>query len=172
MLSGKKTFLRAIEKSDLKTLMDWRNKPELRQYFREYRELGSDQQNAWYENMVLNDNRVRMFAILNSEKQLIGACGLCYINWVDHNADFSIYIGHDDIYIDEDLAIDVSQTMIKYAFEELNMHRLWAEIYDFDHPKTKMFNTLGFELDGRHRETHWTNGKWCDSLFFSLLNPK
>ncbi|MCH2022915.1 MAG: GNAT family N-acetyltransferase [Saprospiraceae bacterium] len=170
MLSGKKTYLRAIEKDDLPILLNWRNKPHMRKFFREYRELGDDQQMTWYQNIVLGDDRVRMFAILNSEKQLIGACGLCYIDWVNRNADFSIYIGHNDIYIDDDLAIDVSNIMIKYAFEELNLHRLWAEIYDIDSSKTKMFNTLGFKLDGRHRETHWAEGKWCDSLFFGLLS--
>jgi RimJ/RimL family protein N-acetyltransferase len=170
MLSGKKTYLRAIEKEDLPTLMHWRNKPHMRKFFREYRELGLDQQMSWYQNIVLGDNRVRMFAILNSEKQLIGACGLCYIDWINRNADFSIYIGHDNMYIDDELAIDVSHTMIKYAFEELNLHRLWAEIYEIDTAKTKMFNTLGFKLDGRHRQTHWTDGKWCDSLFFGLLS--
>lgn len=170
MIKGKHTNLRAIEEGDLEQLLEWRNKPHLRKYFREYRELSWDQQTWWYENIVLKDDKVRMFAITDLDGKLLGASGLCYINWVDRNADFSIYLGSDDMYIDDVYAIDASKSMIKYGFEELNLHRLWAEIYDFDEPKVKMFNTLGFELDGRHRETHWTNGKWCDSLFFSLLN--
>ena len=172
MMKGQKTYLRAIEKSDLKTLLEWRNKPQLRKYFREYRELSWDQQIWWYENIVLKDDKVRMFSIADHNNILLGACGLCYINWVDRNADFSIYLGHNDIYIDDELAIDAAKSLIKYGFEELNLHRLWAEIYDFDQPKTEMFDTLGFELDGRHRETHWTDGKWCDSLFFSLLKQE
>jgi len=170
MIKGQKTYLRAIEEGDLKQLLEWRNKPNLRKYFREYRELSWDQQIWWYENIVLKDDKVRMFSILDHNKNLLGACGLCYINWVDRNADFSIYLGADDLYIDDIFAIDAAKSMINYGFEELNLHRLWAEIYDFDEAKTKMFNALDFELDGRHRETHWTDGKWCDSLFFSLLN--
>lgn len=169
MIKGHKTYLRAIEEGDLKQLLEWRNKPQLRKFFREYRELSWDQQIWWYENIVLKDDKVRMFSILDENKKLLGACGLCYINWVDRNADFSIYLGASDIYIDDDLAVDAAKSLIKYGFEELNLHRLWAEIYDFDKPKSKMFDTLGFKLDGRHRETHWTDGKWCDSLFFSLL---
>lgn len=169
MIKGQKTYLRAVEENDLKTLLEWRNKPHLRKYFREYRELSWDQQIWWYENIVLKDDKVRMFSVLDHDDTLLGACGLCYINWVDRNADFSIYLGHNDIYIDDELAIDAAESLIKYGFEELNLHRLWAEIYDFDQPKTEMFKTLGFKLDGRHRETHWTDGKWCDSLFFSLL---
>ena len=59
--------------------------------------------------------------------------------------------------------------MIKYAFDELNIHRLWAEIYDIDGKKKEMFKTLGFQLEGNHRQTHWTSGGWCNSLFYSLL---
>lgn len=170
MLTGDKTVLRAVERSDLEQLREWRNRPEFRQYFREYRELGSEQQNAWFEQIVLKDDRVKMFSICNKNQQLIGACGLCYINWVERSADFSIYIGHNNLYIDEVYAVDAARTMIKYGFEEVNLHRLWAEIYDFDTPKIKLFDTLGFELEGRHRHTHWSKGKWHDSLFYGLLN--
>ncbi|MEN6566134.1 MAG: GNAT family protein, partial [Veillonellales bacterium] len=64
------------------------------------------------------------------------------------------------------------RVMVKYGFEELNLHRLWAEIYDFDEPKKKLFNTLGFSLDGRFKGNHWAEGKWHDSLFYSLLTPE
>ena len=33
--------------------------------------------------------------------RLLGACGLCYIDFINRSADFSIYIGADDLYIDE-----------------------------------------------------------------------
>ncbi len=170
MIKGEKTYLRAIEEKDLRTLLEWRNKPHLRKYFREYRELNWDQQIWWYENIVLKDDKVRMFAITDHSDSLLGACGLCYINWIDRNADFSIYLGADDIYIDDVYAIDAAKSLMKYGFEELNLHRLWAEIYEFDEPKTKMFQSLGFKLDGCHRQTHWSDGKWFDSHFYGLLS--
>lgn len=170
MLSGRRVGLRAIDRGDLAQLLVWRNRPDFRRYFREYRELNADQQLAWYESKVLNDPGTRMFAIVDLETgRLLGACGLCYIDWINRSADFSIYIGEGDLYIDEDIAIDAARTMIGYAFDELNLHRLWSEIYDFDLKKTQMFDTLGFHLDGRHRQTHWSEGRWCDSLFFGLL---
>lgn len=170
MLKGKYVGLRAIEKDDLPVLLEWRNNPEYRKYFREYRELGMDKQYAWYEKVVLDDYKTIMFSIIETKnRRLLGACGLCYINWIDRNADISIYIGADGLYIDDKYAPDAAKTLIKYAFDELNLHRLWAEIYDFDKPKIKLFEQLGFKLDGCHRETHWTEGKWCNSLYYSLL---
>jgi RimJ/RimL family protein N-acetyltransferase len=170
MLQGKVVGLRAIEREDLPQLLAWRNRPEFRRYFREHRELSREQQLNWFENTVLRDASTRMFAIVDlADSRLLGACGLCYINWVDRNADFSIYIGDEHVYIDHHYAPDAAHVMIDYGFGELALHRLWAEIYDFDDAKKEFFERLGFTLDGRHRETHWSEGGWHDSLFFSLL---
>lgn len=170
MLKGKYVGLRAIEESDLSQLLLWRNQPNYRRYFREYRELSQTNQRNWFDSKVLNDKSTEMFSIVDvNTGELLGACGLCYIDWINRNADFSIYIGKDDLYIDERYAIDAAQVMMKYGFEELNLHRLWSEIYSFDEAKKVMFDRLGFKLEGVHKETHWTEGKWCDSLFYGYV---
>jgi RimJ/RimL family protein N-acetyltransferase len=119
---------------------------------------------------VNGDPCTRMFAIQHTDTgTLLGACGLCYIDWVNRTADFSLYIGHEGLYIDDNLAPDAAVTMTGYAFDELGLNRLWSEIYAFDEAKTRFFQRLGWQLDGRHRQTHWAEGAWHDSLYFSLL---
>ena len=170
MLKGDVVYLRAIEKSDLQQLLDWRNHVEFRKFFREYRELNSENQERWFEQKVMGDKSTIMFSIVDLKTgELLGACGLCYIDWINRNADFSIYIGKDNLYIDDDFAIDAAKIMMKYAFDELNLHRLWTEIYDIDEKKKKMYDRLGFVLEGRHKETHWTEGKWVDSLYYGKV---
>lgn len=171
MLIGKTVGLRAIERNDLKQLLEWRNQPDYRKYFREYRELNMDNQNMWFESKVLSDEHTRMFSIERLDnKELVGVCGLCYIDWINRCADFSIYIGKDNLYIDSLYAIDAARTMMKYGFEELNLHRLWAEIYETDEKKKDMFKKLGFEHEATHISTHWTEGKWVNSLYYRFLD--
>ena len=177
MLTGERVGLRAIERADLSQLLAWRNNPAMRRFFREYRELGMDQQLRWYEQTVLGDPSTRMFAIVELEGnrspgRLLGACGLCYIHAANRSADFSIYLGADGLYIDEAFAPDAARTLMRYGFDELNLHRLWAEIYDNDAPKRAFFDALGFRLDGTQRQTTWRGGRWHDSLFFSMLEPE
>ena len=170
MLKGNHTQLAAVERRDLDQLLAWRNQPQFRRYFREHRELNRDQQTNWFENTVLRDPSVRMFAIRDlKDDNLLGACGLCYIDWSNRNSDFSIYIGHDDLYIDDVYAPDAARVLLQYGFHELNLHRAWAEVYAFDKRKIRFFELLGFTLDGRHRETHWSENAWHDSLFYGLL---
>ena len=170
MLTGEITGLRAIEESDLEQLLAWRNDPRMRRFFREYRELNMTQQKSWFDAKVNSDPATRMFAIVDLEtKELMGAAGLCYIDSINRNADFSIYLGIDDLYIDEDYAPDAGRVLLRYGFEELNLHKVWSEIYSIDKPKQQLFYELGFTREGVHRETHWTEGQWVDSLFYGLL---
>lgn len=173
MLKGKVVGLRAIEEKDLEVLLNWRNQPEYRRFFREYRELNRENQKKWFENKVMADEHTRMFSIIELDsEQLIGACGLCYIDWPNRCADFSIYIGKDNLYIDEIYAVDASNILINYGFDELNLHRLWTEIYDIDQKKKWLFASLGFVHEATHLSTHWTGGQWVDSWYYRLLKEE
>lgn len=100
MLKGEYVGLRSVEKNDLPILLEWRNQPEYRQFFREYRELNLENQNRWFDIKVMEDSSTIMFTIIDLQNgEILGACGLCYIDWINRNADFSIYIGKDNIYI-------------------------------------------------------------------------
>jgi RimJ/RimL family protein N-acetyltransferase len=170
MIKGQYTYLRAIEQSDLVTLMNWRNKPQLRKYFRETDEINIYNQTKWFESISAKDSKNKMFAIVDCDTDnLIGACGLCYLDWINKSADFSIYIGYKDLYIDSKYAIDAANIMIEYGFSVLNLHRMWAEIYSIDEAKKAFFDKLKFTKDGVLRETYWYDNCWHDSIFYSLL---
>ena len=135
MIQGKYVGLRALEKEDLPQLMEWRNNPEMRKFFRETDEINAFNQEKWFESVVAKNSIHKMFSIVKRDtNELMGVCGLCYIDWVNRSADFSIYLGYDDLYIDEVFAIEAAELMRDYGFNILNLHRLWAEIYFLNDP--------------------------------------
>jgi RimJ/RimL family protein N-acetyltransferase len=171
MLKGEKVSLYAVEKDDLKQLMDWRNNPEFRKYFREYRELNMDQQIKWFEEKVVRDNTNLMFSIRrNDDNELLGCCGFVYINWVHRHADLSLYIGWKEVYIDnEGYAEESCRLLLDYSFNELCLNKVWTEIYEFDEKKKALYDKFGFHQDGLLRENYWYDGKWWNSRMLSLL---
>ena len=172
MLKGKKVYLCALEREDLPFLMEWRNNPEFRKHFREYREINLDMQTRWYENKVLNGNDTLMFAIKSVETgELLGCCGLCYINWVHRNADLSLYIGKDELYIDElGYAKESCELLFDYGFKELGLEKIWSELYEFDYRKINLYQELGMQIDGTFRNQYFYDGKWWDSKLLAILS--
>jgi RimJ/RimL family protein N-acetyltransferase len=170
MLVGNHTYLRAVEKTDLELLRDWRNNPQFRVNFREHRELNLENQLNWFNRLVSSPNDY-MFIIVEIETdEIIGACGLLYTNWIIRSADFSFYIGKDNLYIDERLAYDSAQILINYGFNNLNLNKIWMELYEFDHKKLDFFqNKFNFEVDGKLRQNAFADGKYWDSYIISLL---
>jgi RimJ/RimL family protein N-acetyltransferase len=173
MLNGQYTYLRAVEESDLGILRDWRNNPDFRKNFREHRELNLENQKKWFFKLQENPNDF-MFVIVDKEKhEPIGACGLLYTNWIIRSADFSFYIGKDALYVDEKFAKDAIISLINYGFNDLNLNKLWMELYEYDKKKLDLFlNIFNFKIDGKLRCNAFANGKYWDSYIISLLKDE
>ena len=167
--------LRAVEREDLATLRDWRNIPEFRRNFRETRELNMANQEGWFERSCIGNPNDFMFIIVRlSDNKPIGACGLLYINWIIRLADFSFYIGEDNAYIDQDgYAEEATQLLIEYGFKNLNLHKIWMELYEFDNRKLNFFQKkFNFKIDGALRDNCFEEGKYWNSYILSLLEDK
>ena len=74
MLKNKKVILESVNHCDIKKFQAWRNNPELRKYFREYREISDDMQEAWFSKISQDKNQKD---ILRSE--LLDLYGIGYI---------------------------------------------------------------------------------------------
>jgi RimJ/RimL family protein N-acetyltransferase len=174
MISKNGIGLRAIEYGDLEKLRDWRNLPDFRKNFREFRELNLADQEAWFKSIQSRKHVDFMFVIVNVDTtEVIGACGLLYVNWVSRYADFSFYIGKDEAYIDnEGMAQNAAELLIEYGYNTLNLNKLWMELYSFDHQKVEFFQALRFKIDGVLRENVFHAGKFEDSFILSLLRKE
>ena len=113
-----------------------------------------------------------MFSIINlKDNKIIGACGLLYINWVIRSVDFSFYIGEKNEYIsNSDISMESVKLLIDYGFKNLNLNKIWMELYEFDNLKINFF-TKKFDLkkDAVLRDNCFEDGKLHNSFIISLL---
>jgi RimJ/RimL family protein N-acetyltransferase len=170
MIKGEKIGLRAVEKTDLEILKYWRNNPSFRKNFREVRELGSFNQEAWLEKTNKSPNDFMFMFERYEDNTPVGAGGLLYINWIIRSADFSFYVGYEDLYIDDyGYAEDATRLLLKYGFDNLNLNKIWMELYEFDTKKLSFFKEkFNFKIDGCLRENCYEEGKYWNSYIISL----
>lgn len=165
-LETDKVKLRQIEQADLPQLRDWRNDPKIRSRTRGFTPLNLLLQDKWWNSL---DNTNIMFGIVTDH--LVGACGLVHINWKDRNAELSYYIG-DPGYRGKGIGRHVAYLLFEYGFHELNMHKVWGEIYANAADIVAIDQKLGFTLEATMRETYWYDGKWWDSHIVGMLEDE
>ena len=61
---------------------------------------------------------------------------------------------------------------MKYGFEEINLHRLWAEVFSIAKKNLSLIKKLGFVKEGIFREKLWREGKWWNSEIYSILSSE
>ena len=56
-------------------------------------------------------------------------------------------------------------------FKNLNLHKIWMELYEFDKQKIDFFmKKFEFKQDGLLRDNCYEDGKYWDSIIISILN--
>ena len=172
MIKGKYVKLRSLELNDLPKLRDWRNSKFIRKATREYRLLNMINQKKWFEK-IQNENPPisLMFGIQNNKNKLIGVCGLTYIDWKNKHAEISCYLNSVNWQKTKE-ARDTIHIILKYGFEELNLHRIWAEIFSTAQENIALFNKIGFVREGILRQKLWRDGKWWNSHIYSMLSSE
>ena len=171
MIVGKKCYLTDVDPDSNETLRSWRNNPEIRQYFREHREITRSMQKDWYEKRVHNNPNQYDFEIHDIEtKKLIGHCGLYYVNWIARMAEFSIYVGDMD-YRGKGIGSDALRTLIKYGFSQLNLNKIWCEVYS-NNSALEIYRKVGFVDEGVLRQNHFKDGAYVDSYVLSMLRSE
>jgi hypothetical protein len=174
MIKGRLVGLRALERGDLPQAMGWRNIVEFRKHFREHRELNLLLQEKWFERISLSPNDFMFMVVRSSDNVPLGVCGLVYVNWINRSADISLYIGHEERYIDDEgWAEEAARLLIRYAFENLNLHKVWTELYEFDEKKIAMFGgKLGFARDAVLRDNCFEEGRYWNSYIYSIIREE
>jgi RimJ/RimL family protein N-acetyltransferase len=66
-------------------------------------------------------------------------------------------------------ATDASRTLVRFAFENLDLHRVSAAIGPENLASVAVVKRLGFSYEGRIRHHVFTNDAWRDSLLYSIL---
>jgi RimJ/RimL family protein N-acetyltransferase len=169
MLGGKHVKLRQIEEVDLPKLRDWRNSPYIRAYTREYHPLNMLNQNRWLSSLLTDQTNIMFIIEKLDTSESIGCCGLTYISWKEGHGEVSIYIGEEK-WQEKGYATDALQLLLKYGFNELRLHRIYAIIFEYNEASVKLFDKNGFKFEGRHKEARFWDGKFHDELVYGIVD--
>jgi RimJ/RimL family protein N-acetyltransferase len=173
VIYGERIRLRAVERSDIPNFVRWFNDPEVRRYLLIYAPISGAQEEQWFEQMLEQQGKEQfVFAVdarVGDEWVHIGNVGLHRINWKDRSAVFGIVLG-ERAYWDRGYGTDATCTTLRFAFEELNLHRVELEVFDENVRARRCYEKAGFRYEGTRREAAFFNGVYHDAHLMSVLS--
>jgi ribosomal-protein-alanine N-acetyltransferase len=101
------------------------------------------------------------------EGPLVGNCGIRILSAEDREAEFGCEL--DARHWGQGYATEAGRAMLRFAFDDLGLHRVRAECVADNTASARMLERLGFRPEGRLRENLWMKGRWWDTCLFALL---
>jgi diamine N-acetyltransferase len=175
MLLGNHIRLRAIEREDIPTFLRWFNDPEVREGLLIYAPIGRAEEERWFENIVGRTDQY-LFAIeamIEEEARWvhIGNVGLHHVDWKNRACTFGIALG-EKTYWNRGFGTEATRTMLRFAFEQLNLHRVELEVFAFNERAARAYEKAGFRREGTRRKVLYQNGQYHDAHIMSILQEE
>lgn len=67
-------------------------------------------------------------------------------------------------------ATEAAGAMLAYGFNELGLHRIWAETVGENLGSQHVLTKLGMRREAQFREHQWYNDRWWDTLIYAMLD--
>lgn len=169
MIRGEKITLRAMENRDLEILRRWRNHPDLMLYHFSTLPVSEAAQQHWYESRCADSANVTLI-IENENHAAVGYTILKNIDHKNRNAEIGLHL--DPEYQGKGYGKDAFKTLIRFCFQEMNLHRVFLQVLDFNERAYHLYERLGFTVEGHLREAYFTQNRYHDIIVMSLLESE
>ncbi len=110
-----------------------------------------------------------LFAIRPSNgEELIGYAQIDGISWSNQVAWVEIGIG-DRTYWGQGYGYEAMSILLRFAFAELNLHRLQLTVFGYNERAIALYEKLGFQREGVFREFLHRDGQRYEMFLYGLL---
>jgi RimJ/RimL family protein N-acetyltransferase len=168
-LRGSRVLLRTLERADLPCYQELFSEPEIGLH---YGGLGVPESLARlqrrYDAGEFDTTDRFLQLVIETDGTLIGAMVLRnQENLPSRSATFGILIG-DPAYLDRGYGTEASTLLLDYAFAVLGYHKINLDFFEYNARAQAMYEKLGFVLEGRRRENHWSRGRFWDEILMGV----
>ena len=169
LLRGSRVRLRPLERGGLSRYQELFFEPEISLH---YGELGMpenlDRLQRRFEAGEFDTMDRSLLLVIETEGTLIGTMQLKNTeNLPSRSATFGIMIG-DPAYLDRGYGTEASTLLLDYVFAVLGYHKINLDLFEYNARALAMYEKLGFVLEGRRRENHWSRGRFWDDILMGV----
>ena len=167
---GERVRLTALRNDDAQTMMRWYEDGEFARLFDASAAYPKTESalNKWMDAVERDHNAYALAIRFQYNDEIIGYVELDGTQWTHRCAWLAIGIGSPS-HRGKGYGTEAMQLILRFAFQELNLHRLQLTVFAYNEPAMRMYERLGFQREGTYREFLLRDGKRYDMLLYGLL---
>lgn len=157
--------LRKVEDRDLSILLQWQNSSHIRETAFSDRVIKQEEARQWFDTLQ-NDRRCCRL-IFECHESPMGLVVFTNIDRKHSTAHWGFYLGRPDF--PKGTGVILTYHGLQYAFGELHLRKICAEILDSNTRSINLHKKLGFAAEGIFREHILKNENYHDVLAMALF---
>jgi RimJ/RimL family protein N-acetyltransferase len=170
-LVGSAIYLRPLEKEDARTIVPWFNDAEVTRFTRRYRPLTLAEEEEYLRRLPDSATDVGLGIALRGDDRLVGLTALHDVDPRNRHAQLGLLIGDKDSW-GKGYGTEATRLLVQYAFETLNLNRVWLHVYEHNARGLRVYEKVGFRVEGRLRQEAFRDGRYWDTVVMGLLREE
>lgn len=160
--------LRLLEAEDLDMTLAWRNRDEVRRWFKHSDVISPEAHRAWFESLQQTDDALMFVVEDAATNAAVGQVSIYGIDREVGEAEVGRFIAAPGA-SGKGLIREAIAALVAFAFGELGLQRVFLEVYADNVRAIRLYESLGFEHIAPDRPTQ------CDAargvVFMQRLRP-
>jgi diamine N-acetyltransferase len=162
MLSKDEIKLRPISIKDTDFVIQLRNDLEIANNFFSDPPVYDFAHNDWLRRHSDNIDFIIEYSGKNA-----GRINIVNINYKNQKAEYGIMI--DKEFQRKNIGLNASKLLIDYVFENLTIRKITLNLFEENTGAMKLYESLGFQVEGKFIEDVYKNGKWKNVIQMALF---
>lgn len=168
MLSGSAITLVPFNHGHAEKTRAWMNDLHLMELLDRMRPVSEMEHDTWVADLLKRQDMLFLAMIDNSSNTHVGNVWLCDIHERHRKAEVRIVIG-EPAATGRGLGAEALQLLADFAFQRMNLHRLYAYVLSSNARARHAFEKSGFLTEGILRSDRWVGTHYADMVLLARL---
>ena len=133
--------------------------------------LSVESADQWFDEIQAKQGKDQVYLGIFYEGRLVGDIQLANIDWRHRTASLGLGLARQADR-GRGLGTDAARTLLRYAFQHLDLYRIYAVTAAYNVAMQRVLERCGFHQEGREREAIYVGGRRWDRFIYGILQPE